>query len=284
MELSIIIVNWNTKTLVIDCIKSIVNSKPNLNYEIIVVDNGSTDGSLDELSLLATKTKSVKIVVIANPKNVGYSKANNIGIKKAKGASVLLLNSDTLVKPNSIEALYNFSLTSKSIGAVVPKLLNTDESVQNSVYKTPTIARAISEFWLGKSKEFGLYAPNSKIPMEVEGAVMAAFLITKHALDRVGLLDEKFFMYYEDLDYCRRLRDCGLKIIYLPTAQVVHHLGASGKEVADPSVQWERLIPSSKLYHGVLKHYVINFVLWSGQKFVRFFSFSKNGSSSYKKD
>jgi len=101
---------------------------------------------------------------------------------------------------------------------------------------------------------------------EVEAAAMTAFLITPQGLKQAGLLNEKYFMYFEDLDYCRELKKAGLKVYYLPRAEVIHHHGASGKKIARFEDQWRRLIPSSKIYHGLVKHYLFNFILWSGQK------------------
>ena len=95
---------------------------------------------------------------------------------------------------------------------------------------------------------------------------MAAFLITPKALNKVGLLDERYFMYFEDIDYCRRIARAGLKIYYLPEAEVYHVHGASGKGLVDDKNQWKRLIPSSKIYHGLLRHYLISFIIASSQK------------------
>ena len=103
------------------------------------------------------------------------------------------------------------------------------------------------------------YAPLTKIPVVVEAAVGASFLMTRNALDKVGMLDEKYYFYFEDIDYCRRVRRAGLKVYYLPDSKVIHYHGASGKKIADPENQWRRLIPSSKIYHGVFKHYLIGF-------------------------
>ena len=98
---------------------------------------------------------------------------------------------------------------------------------------------------------------------------MAAFLITPQAKKKVGLLDERYFMFFEDHDYCKRVGEAGLKIFYYPKALVVHHHGESGKMLADEDNQWRRLIPSSKIYHGALKHYLLNFIIWSSQKWQR---------------
>jgi GT2 family glycosyltransferase len=261
MDLSIIIVSFNTKKLTLDCINSIKESGIRAKHEIIVVDNASVDGSVAALE----KVDGLKIIV--NKENLGFSKANNIGIKSAVGEYVLLLNSDTVVKKDAIDKLLEFAKTKKDAGVIGAKLLNKDGTVQESVSNFPTVWSAIREYWFGEKGHFGLYAPKSDEPTEVDSVVGAAFLITPEALKRVGKLNEKYFFYFEDLDYCRKVWKSGLKVYYLPGAEVTHLLGASGKKIAKSGDQWRRLIPSSKIYHGTFIHNLINFVLWTGQKF-----------------
>jgi GT2 family glycosyltransferase len=261
MDLSIIVVNFNTRQLVGRCIDSIKESKTHTKYEIIVVDNGSTDGSVDSLE------KTSGIIIFKNKENLGFSKANNIGIKNASGKYVLLLNSDTEVKSGSLDKLLDFAKSKGDVGVVGARLLNENGTIQESASNFPTIWSAVKEYWFGEKGLFGLFAPKSEDPIRVDSVVGAAFLITPEALKKVGLLNEKYFMYFEDLDYCRRIKKAGLKVYYLPKAEVVHHLGASGTKVAKSDEQWRRLVPSSKIYHGAFMHNLINFVLWSGQKF-----------------
>lgn len=255
-DLSIIIVNFNTKDLVLDCIDSIKKSKPKVDHEIIVVDNGSIDP--------LTISKDYKL--IKNKENLGFAKANNQGINVANGKYILLLNSDTKVKKESIDHLFEFAVSHPEAGAIVPKLLNDDGSPQSSVFKLPTVFKAIKEYWFGEKEEFSKYIPSGSKPQEIEASVMAAFLITPIALEKVGKLDERYFMFFEDLDYCRKLKKVGLKIYYLPDSEVIHYHGASGGALTNEDNQWRRLIPSSKVYHGMVKHSLINFILWTGQK------------------
>lgn len=266
MDLSIIIVNYNTKDLTLACVDSILKCNPKLTYEIILVDNGSTDGSAE----LFHKIQGNKLRVILHQKNLGFSKANNSGIKKALGQYILLLNSDTEIKRGTLEALVEFAKHTPSVGIVAPRLLNSDGSLQASAFRLPTPKLAFQEYWLGK-KVYEKYVPRVIKPIEVEAVVAAAILITPQAINRAGLLDERYFMYFEDLDYCRKVRAVGLKIYYLPEVEVIHHHGASGKSLATQGDQWKRLIPSSKLYHGTFKHYLINGIIWSGQKLHRIF-------------
>lgn len=249
------IVNFNTAKLTLDCISSIKNNPPKTSFEIIVIDNGSSE---------KLEVAGKNITLIKNDTNKGFAKANNQGIEIAKGEYILLLNSDTKVKAGSIDKLLEFAKNNPDSGVVAPRLLNSDGSIQDSVFKLPTLARAIKQYWLGEKGILDKYAPQD-IEI-VEEAVMAAYLITPQCLKKVGKLDEKYFFYFEDFDYARRIMDAGLKIYYLPTAEVIHYHGVSGKNITDVANQWRRLIPSSKIYHGIIVHYLIFFVMWSSQK------------------
>jgi len=198
MDVSIVIVNFNTDKLVSDCIASIKRNTKKITYETIVIDNSIN--------------------------NRGFAKANNLGIKKAKGKYILLLNSDTIVGKNSIDKLFEFAKNNLDAGAVVPRLYNRNGSIQASCFRLPTISRAFNQyFWKdGKLLDkrslsiLDKYFPRSENPSIVESAVMAAFLITPEALKKVGKLNEKYFMYFDDIDYCKRISE-----IILAVKQVV---------------------------------------------------------------
>ncbi len=264
MKLSVIIVNFNTKDLTKVCIESVMNEGSKLDFEVVVVDNNSKDGSVTELKKLWRKYKNLKI--IENKDNLGFSKANNQGSKVASGEYILLLNSDTVVKRFSLKKLVAFAESREDAGVIGARLLNSDGSLQGSCFRFPSIKNAIKEYWLGQKGLFEKYVPKGNKPVEVEAVVGAAFLMTPRALQEVGLLDERYFMYFEDVDYCRRVWRKGLKVYYLPEARIIHYHGESGKKLADNVNQWRRLIPSSKIYHGTLKHYVLTIILWLGQK------------------
>lgn len=252
-KVSIIVVNYNTKELTGKCIDSVLNSGTKVGYEIIVVDNGSVE---------KLKIKSEKLKIIENKENLGFSRANNQGIEKARGDYILLLNSDVKVTKGSVDALYSFAKSNPKIGAVVPRLLNPDESIQGSVFRLPTVVRAIKQYWLGEKNLLDKYAPKGELPITVEAAVMACFMITPQAIKKIGLLDERYFIYFEDLDYCRRVRRASLKVYYLPKVKVYHQHGASGGNIKE-------LRKSSQIYHGFVKNQIYDFVLWSGQKWGR---------------
>lgn len=263
-DLSIIIVNFNTYKLTSACLDSIAKFPPECKFETIVVDNASSDES-------AAKLKTRKdIRLIVSSVNTGFAKGTNMGIRQAKGKFILLLNSDTLITKDALTTMYNFAQVTPRLGVVGPRLLNPDKSVQGSVFRFPTVGRAIKQYWFGIGKDMDKYAPAGKNPKKVDALVMAAYLITPQARKAVGLLDERYFMFYEDIDYSRRVRQSGLDIFYLPTARVVHLHGASGKDLKDDANQWRRLVPSSKIYHGFARHYIISFIIWTGQKWRSF--------------
>ncbi len=262
-DLSIIIVNFNTKDLIKDCVESI-RKNCSLNVEIIVVDNNSQDGSVEAIMKLG-------VVAIFNKGNFGFAKANNQGIKIAKSEYVFLLNSDTLIKKGSLEKILTFAKAHPDAGVVGPRLFFKDGSLQNSCLRFPTIGNAIKEYWFGEKGLFDKYAPKGKSPVVVDSLVGAAFLMTPAALKKVGGLDERYFFYFEDIDYCRKVKRAGLKVYYLPEAEIIHFEGASGKKIAKPKDQWRRLIPSSKIYHGTLKHYILTLIILIGQKWAKLY-------------
>ncbi len=262
--LSIVIVCVNTKKLVLDCIDSIFKEGSKLKWEIIVVDNGSTDGTQPAIKKLQTIMEN--LFLIENKQNLGYARANNQGMEKAQGEYILLLNSDIIVKKGALGKLMKFALIKKDAGVIGPKLLNIDGSLQPSCFHFPTIRNAIAEYWLGEKGSFDKYAPQGTRPVTVDALVGAAFLITPKALKKAGLLDERYFAYFEDIDYCRQVWKNDLKVYYLPSAEIIHYHGASGKTIVPEKDQWRRLIPSSKIYHGFIKHYLLFGIMWTGQK------------------
>ena len=246
--MTIIIVNFNTRDLTLGCIDSIRKSRSKVNYEIIVVDNASRE---------PIKIKDVKIIY--NKENLGFAKANNQGIKIAKGEYILLLNSDTLVERREIDKLYKFAKNTPDAGVVGARLLNSDATIQPSVFRFPTIGLAIRQYFLGQKNIMDKYYPKGNDPCGVDAVVGACFLITPKAMETVGGLNEKYFMYFEDIDYCRAVGKAGLKVYYLPTSEITHIHGASGGGS-------DYLVASSKIYHGIVGYYILFIIMWLGQK------------------
>jgi len=261
MDVSIIIPSFNTRDLTLGCIFSIVKYTKGVDYEIVVVDNGSIDKTQE-----AVKKRFPKVYVIKNKNNLGFAKACNQGIEISKGKYVLFLNSDTEVTQGAIYNLIDFAKKTADAGVVGSMLLNSDGTIQQSAMHFPTVFRAVLQYWMGEKHSFEFYIPSKTKASEVEAVVGASFLITPVARQKVGVFNEQYFMYYEDLDYCRRVKKAGLKVYYLPSSRVVHYHGKSGKNVVKPAWQWKRLIPSSKIYHGVVAHTLIVLIIWSSQR------------------
>ncbi len=275
MELSVVIVNLNTKDLTVGCIRSLEKEARDISFEVLLTDNGSDDGSVEAFKeIKKEKFWKNKFTLILNKINTGYGKANNQGIKKAKGKYILLLNNDTVVHKDALQNLIKFAEKTPDAGVVGSRLLNIDGTLQMSCYHFPTITNAIKEYFFGKKGLFEKFAPRGDEPTTVDSVVGAVFLITPEAKKRVGILDERYFAYFEDIDYCRQTWKKGLKVYYLPNSVITHYHGATFKKLADEGQRWKKLIPSSKIYHGTLKHYIINAILWFGQKWQKLISTS----------
>jgi len=269
MDVTVVIVNYNTCDLTRECVSSVFKRTRDVKFEVVVVDNNSSDESCEQLAREFSKDK--RFLLIPNSTNLGFAKACNQGIKIARGKYVFLLNSDTELIDNTLAKLLAFANERENAGVVGPRLLNSNKTIQPSVYRLPTLRRALQQYWFGKKGILDKYAPEGDVPLKVECVVGGAFLITPQALKKVGFLDERYFMYFEDLDYCRRVQKFGLAVYYFPGTRVVHYHGTSGKNIVSEELQWKRLIPSSRIYHGVVIHHLIGLIIWSSQKIQKVF-------------
>lgn len=234
MKLSIIIVSYNTKKLLADCINSIESSLQKLEYEIIVVDNCSADGSVDLL-----KSQFQKVKLIENNYNAGFAKANNQGLLMCSGDYILLLNSDTLVLGEALNTIVVFMDMHTETAICGPKLLNSDMTLQLPCRRGfPRLINSISHFsglsrLFPKSRVLGSYLMtymDSSIDHEVDAVSGACLLVRRDVLSTIGgLLDEAFFMHFEDIDLCFRAKKSGYKVYYVHNAEVVHLKGQSSK-------------------------------------------------------
>lgn len=234
MDVSIIIVNYNTKNITLDCIKSIYESKILHQFEILVVDNHSSDGSVN-----AIKKAFPNIKVIANKENVGFAKANNQAILKAKGRYILLLNSDTIVLENTISSSINFMDSDKSIGATGCKVVLRDGTLDKACHRGFPTPKASFYYMTGLAKRFpnsprfnGYHKSylNMNETHEIDCVVGAFMMVRSETIAQVGLLDETFFMYGEDIDWCYRIKEAGWKIYYYPNVSIIHYKGASSRK------------------------------------------------------
>lgn len=257
IDLSIISVTYNSEKNLGPFLDSLAKEKAKLSLEIIIVDNLSADHS----AAIAANHK-IKPQVIRMTTNAGFSAAVNRGIAASRGEYILLLNPDTVVLAGSLKKLLDFARGISPLGAVAPRLLNPDGKPQASVYQFPTIINAIKKDFFSCQNCFGKYLPANRT-QTVDVAVMAALLIPKSTYQEVGPLDEKYFLYYEDVDYCRRLKKHHLPVYYFPAAKVKHIHGASGHFVFHLK---SPLLASSQLYYGELYSKVLNLILWLGHK------------------
>lgn len=231
MDISIIIVSFNTKELLSDCLKTAVSATSKLKSEIFVVDNNSSDGSADMV-----KKDFSKINLIANNENEGFSKANNQALKEAKGKYILILNPDTKLLPETLNIMKNYMDINLDIGVSTCRVeLPNGELDKDCRRHFPTPWRAFCHFTqLSKlfngSKFFDQYYVgylSDKTEHELDACVGAFMFIRKSALDKVGYFDEDFFFYGEDLDLCWRFHKAGFKITFYPKTKIIHYKGVS---------------------------------------------------------
>lgn len=230
-DLSIVIVNWNTRDLLAQCIESIYDTVSDLDFETIVVDNASTDGSVEMV-----RRDFPQVQIIANAENVGFVRANNQAIARCQGRYVLLLNSDTQALPGSLDKTVQFMDEHPNAGIVGVRLLNPNGTFQASYTPFPTLWREFLMLsglgrWLIRPT-FPSYGPQvEKGPQRIKGYVEGAYLAARRgAVDQVGGLDERIFMYAEDVDWCYQFHQGGWEVWYLPQAPIIHYGGQSSKK------------------------------------------------------
>ncbi|WP_337865224.1 glycosyltransferase [Ignavibacterium sp.] len=260
-DLSIIIVNYNVKEFLKNLLHSILKASESLSTEIIVVDNASTDGSVEML-----KEKFPDVKLIANKENLGFGKANNIGLKHATGKYILLINPDTLVAEDTFTKLIQFFQNHPEAGMVGCKILNPDGTLQLAC------RRSFPGPWTSFTKVTGLSTlfPKSKLfarynltyldenqTYEVDAISGSFMMMRKEVYDMFGGFDEQFFMYGEDLDFCYRIQKAGFKIFYVHTTQIIHYKGESTKR----SSLDETKVFYNAMHLFVKKHFASSFIV-----------------------
>jgi len=248
MDLSIIIVNFNTKTLLKKCLSSIFRETKGISFEVIVIDNGSTDGSIEEIK--KTKLKIENLSLIENKENLGFAKANNQGIRKAKGEYILLLNSDTEIVDNALQKMIGFARTKPNLGVVGPRLLNEDGSFQPST--APFFALFQVFLWLLTGDRFLFSSPAETC--QVDWVMGSALLASRPAIKKAKLLDEKFFMYMEEVEWCYRIKKAGFENWFYPEAEIYHLVRGSSPEGKQKAIWW--------IYQGLVLFYQKHFASW----------------------
>ena len=254
MILSIVILNFNTKDLLAKCLESIIKYPPICEYEVFVVDNASNDGSKEFVRSLKSP-----FVPIVSEENAGFSKGNNLALKKVTGEYVLLLNPDTEVLEGSFNKCILKMEQDSSIGILGCKVLLPNgkldlacrrgfPNLQNSVFKFSGLAKLFS-----KNKLFAgynlTYLDENK-SYEVDSVVGAYMMMRQTVMKKIGLLDEDFFMYGEDIDWCYRTKQAGYRVFYFSEATIIHHKRASSKQSAKALIEFYRAM---EIFYN--KHY-----------------------------
>ncbi len=234
LELSVVIVNFNVKEFLEQTLVSVQKALSGIKAEVIVVDNASSDGSLALL-----RQRFPEVVIIANQKNLGFARASNQGIRQARARYILLLNPDTIVQEDTLQEMLRFFRSHPEAGMVGCKILNPDGSLQLACrrsFPTPWVAftklSGLSRLF-SKSRLFGRYNLTYLDPdetCEVEAISGSFMMVRRETLQEVGLLDESFFMYGEDLDWCYRIGQSRWKVMYYPGTQIIHFKGESSKK------------------------------------------------------
>jgi len=259
LKLSIIITNYKTTKLILQLLNSIFKEDFKA-MEVIVLDN-----SPDEPCKNKVLTKYPNIKFITNQENKGFSKGNNQMINYSLGENILLLNSDIEVKPGAINILLD-SLNIYGHRAIYSgKLYFPNGDEQDSCFSLPTAWGAFKEYFLQIKGSYFMYRPSDLSISKVEGTVMACYLIPHQVIDELGMLQEKTFMYFEDIEYCRRAKTFGIPIYFVPPAHFIHHHGQASMKAGN-EISHQRSVEASKWYHGKLNYMLVTTMLWAGQK------------------
>lgn len=251
VRVSVIVVSWNTRELLRRCLQSVEAASTPDEVEVFVVENASSDGSAE---MVASEFPGVRLIV--NRENVGFARANNQAIESASGDYLLLLNPDAEVVGRAMSLMAEWLDGDPAVAVVGPRLLNPDGSTQSSRRRFPSRSVAFLEStvlqrWFGGTRpvrRFYVEDADEGIPQLVDWVVGACFMVRAAAAREVGYLDDGYFMYFEELDWCRRFAARGWKTVYLPEARVIHH-GGQGAEQA-PARLHQRFQYSKALYHS----------------------------------
>ncbi|HUW22009.1 MAG TPA: glycosyltransferase family 2 protein [Candidatus Bathyarchaeia archaeon] len=242
ITLSIIILSFNTCRLLKNCLKSLYENSPELNFEVIVIDNNSQDESVKMLKELYPRVR-----LFVNKKNLGFARGNNQGIRKARGNYVLFLNSDTLVHRKALIMMVNYLRANNQAGVIGCRLLNIDGSNQSSAglfpYLWVTAVMLFKEHFRPSDSVRGSFDKIKK----VDWVMGAAMMLKKKVLDEVGVFDEHIFMYMDELELCYRIKRTGYEVVFYPEAKITH-LGRGSSETGKKD-------PILNIYRGLIYFY-----------------------------
>lgn len=283
MILSISIVNYNTKEILRECLNEIVKSTEGINTEILVVDNDSTDGSQEMIM-----KEFSNVLLICNNENRYFSGGHNQNLKRAIGKYILILNPDVLLNREAIHGMIEFILENKKAGAVFPKSIRLNETVEKTAKKDYSFLDLIFTFtFVGhliplkrNVKNFEYNINEIKEPLSVDVGQASCFLIKKEILQKVDYFDENLKLYFTDDDLCRRIRTAGYKIFFIPSLEVIH-LGAQStrkvkKTIINEIYQQDLLMFCRKYYSRVAYYFLKNISLVHEKLFKIYYLLGKN--------
>ncbi|MSR74111.1 MAG: glycosyltransferase family 2 protein [Planctomycetes bacterium] len=242
-DVSVVVLSWNTQQLLRECLAALRCGHGGLNVEVVVVDNASHDGSAD---MVAREFPEIRLQ--RNSINRGYAGGVNDGIALAQGASVLLLGSDTRVAPDALRRLHDFLKANPKAGAVAPRLINPDGSIQRACMRFPSLRTVLwwdtpLQHFFPEGKELRSYQMKEwdhRGTRRVDQPPGTCLLVPRAVIDRVGVMDEQLWLFFNDVDWSLRMTKAGYELWYLDEAEVVHHLGGSTRHYVDFAAEWHR--------------------------------------------
>ncbi len=266
-KLSIVIVSWNVRDLLRRCLKSVYN-QTKMPFEVFVVDNASADGSAD---MVAAEFEQVKL--IRNPKNRGFAAANNQAVKLAGGEYIIFLNDDTEVLDQALDKMVTYLEKDESAGIAGARLLNSDKSIQVGTARRFPSFRVLATMLLGLHsflmkkpwlRRYYMLGDNFAKTQAVDQVMGASLMIRRSIIERLGSFDEKFWIWFEEVDLCKRAKNAGYKVMVIAPAEIIHHKGKSFVQVIKLKKFWHL---SKSLLHYSWKHLppyqpVLLLVLW----------------------
>lgn len=238
VDISFIIVNWNTKDLLLQCLSSIYHTVKDISFEVYVVDNGSTDGST-----AAARAHYPHIHCVENSVNLGFAAANNLALRHMHGRYALLLNTDATLYENAAHELFYFMEAHPGVAMACGRLFNLDGSKQNAIANYPSLLSLLVNESLLRillPDKFPSKRKQYRTPIDVESCIGACLLVRKSAIDHVGLLDERYFFFLEETDWAYRMKQAGWRICFVPWARISHAQGKSVENRVDARILFYR--------------------------------------------
>lgn len=236
-DLTIIIVSWKVKNLLKECLTSIFQETSKIDFEVIVIDNGSWDGTVEMVA-----EDFLKVRIVSNLRNRGFARACNQGIKQAQGSYILLLNPDTVIVERALEKMVEFMNSHQDVGIAGCQLLNSDWSLQPSVRKFPNFFdHLVMMFKLHHLIKLNRYLMTNfdyQKEQDVDQLMGAFFIINRKVIEKIGLFDEGYHIWFEEVDYCARVKKAGFKVVYTPSAKIIHFSGKSFAQTLRIKSQW----------------------------------------------